>query len=62
MKLFNRPDYPQENNDDDDDHNKDEMDEAELDLNKIEEDMLKVSTKNFKHCFNNELIFKLKNR
>ena len=60
MKLFNRPDYPQENNDDDDDHNKDEMDEAELDLNKIEEDMLKVSIKYFKHCFNNELIFKLR--
>ena len=36
-----RPDYPQENIDDDDGRN-DEMDEAELDLNKIEEDMLKV--------------------
>lgn len=29
--------------DDDDDQNKDEMDEAELDLNKIEEDMLKFA-------------------
>lgn len=37
------PDYPQENNDDDEDKNNDEMDEAELDLNKIEEDMLRFT-------------------
>lgn len=45
IKLINdfRPDYPQENVDDDDDQNKDEIDEAELDLNKIEEDMLKLT-------------------
>jgi hypothetical protein len=38
--LF-RPEYPPEQNDEDDKPNKDEVDESELDLNKIEDDMNK---------------------
>lgn len=34
-----RPEYPAEQMDDDDEKDKDELDEAELDLQKIEEDM-----------------------
>jgi hypothetical protein len=40
--YFSRPEYPPEQADDDDQVTKDELDEAELDMNKIEEDMHKV--------------------
>jgi hypothetical protein len=39
--LFSRPEYPPEQFDDDD-KNADEIDEAELDINKIEEEMHRV--------------------
>ena len=40
------PEYPPEQAEDDDDDKKDEVDDAELDLNKIEEDMHRVNILN----------------
>lgn len=58
------PEYPPENQDDDDDYNKDEIDEAELDINKIEEDMNKFANDDYdedENILNMEALSKMNN-
>lgn len=58
------PEYPPENQDDDDEENKDEIDEAELDINKIEEDMNKFTNEDYEedeNILNMEALSKLNN-
>ncbi len=45
--LIFSPNYPPENQEDEEEYNKDEIDEAELDINKIEDEIKEITFPKF---------------